>query len=87
MMLMDKKKMAATIVSGLEKGPEVKEVNMEKPEKDADSGLIVAAEDILSAIKSGNAKALSSALKAHRDLCDYEEDESEGESGMPTVES
>jgi DNA-binding GntR family transcriptional regulator len=74
MMLMDKKKMASTILSSLPK-PEVKEVAMDKPEKQASEGLMSAAEDILAAIKSGNAKALSSALKSHAELLEYEKDE------------
>lgn len=91
MLMLDKKKMAHTIVSKM-KGAKPdfvqelgdtefkpKELNMNKPEVEANEGLLSAADDIMAAIKAGDAKALSSALQAHWEMCDMQEDKYEGE--------
>lgn len=69
-LLNDEKKVAALIVGS----PEKKE---EGPKEMV--GLDAAAEDILSAIKSGDAKTLVGALKSFYEMCEMEEESKEEE--------
>ena len=91
MIMPGKKKMVTTIVAGLgkkkpdfvqelgEEGYTAKEIDLSKPEKEADIGLLSAAEDIISAIKDGNAEALNEALSAHYDMYSIQMGEDEAD--------
>lgn len=65
------------------KRPEVVDLDRspDREEQRRELELQVCAEDLLSAIKTGNTKAIAAALKAAYELCapDYEESESEFE--------
>lgn len=72
-MLGDKKKMVADILLAIgrpkkEEKPEMSESEEEPSEMDA--GLEAAAEDVLSAIKRSDARALAEAMKALVEMCD-----------------
>jgi hypothetical protein len=75
-----RKKMATLIVAKLKKGGESMK---EQPEKDGAEQELnsheIAADEILSAIESKDAKALTEALKSFVEMCDESEDESETE--------
>lgn len=71
----DKKKIAAVIIAGLKpKGAMPPEGD--KPEEGAsDDDLETAGSEVLDAIKEGDPKAFTEALKAFCKLCDYSEGE------------
>lgn len=83
MMLTDKKKPATLIIARM-KGDKEKmepaEMSQDGAEQDDSMAKESAAEELLSAIKAGNAKAVAEAFSAMMELCDYEEPESEQES-------
>lgn len=73
----DKKKRATLIISRLSGKPGSEEVseapkNENGDEVDSEIGHMSAAEDILDAIASKDAKALKNALKAFLDMCESE---------------
>jgi hypothetical protein len=76
----DPKKLSAVIVAKM-KGD--KEEMSDKPmtedgaEMSPNLGLESAAEEIMSAVKSGDSKLLVDALKSFVEMCDYSEEESE----------
>ena len=84
LMMGGKKKLASTIVGKLKGSPDFvqkcgeksKEVDMSAPEVDSDPGMMSAAEDLISAIESKDAKKVMSALKSAYAMCDSK---SEGE--------
>jgi hypothetical protein len=85
LMMGGKRKIASTIVGKLKGAPDFvqklgeksKDVDMNMPEVDSSPGLMSAAEDLISAIESKDAKKVMSALKSAYAMCDAEEDESE----------
>jgi hypothetical protein len=85
LMMGPKKKMAATIVGKLKGSPDFvqklgeksEEVDMTKPEVDADPGLMSAAEDLVSAIEAKDAKKVMSVLKSFYSMCEMGEDKKE----------
>ena len=82
-----KNKLAATIVGKLKGSPDFvqklgeksKEVDMTKPEVDADPGMMSAAEDLISAIESKDAAKVMSALKSAYAMCEAGDEASESE--------
>lgn len=76
LMMGPKKKIASVIVGKLKGSPEISEkpVDMQKPEMDADPGLMSGAEDIISAIEQKDAKMLLGALKSFVSLCEEKEE-------------
>lgn len=61
---MDKKPIAALIISKMKKGKE-EEAPMDDDyaESEVDEGMVVSAEDLIAAIKEGDAEAVAEALK------------------------
>lgn len=78
MLLKDDKKRLTTIIAGAQ-GMSNAPTNEMGDEVDSEMGLQSAAEEIVQAIESKNASALKAALKSFIEMCDYEEDASEGE--------
>lgn len=81
-MMGNKKKLASTIVGKLKGSPDFvqkfgeksEEVDMNMPEVDSDPGLMSAAEDLISAIDSKDAKKVMSALKSAYAMCEAKEE-------------
>jgi hypothetical protein len=77
LMMGGKKKLASTIVGKLKGSPDFvqkfgeksKEVDMNMPEVDSDPGMMSAAEDLIAAIDSKDAKKVMSALKSAYAMC------------------
>jgi hypothetical protein len=86
LMMGGKNKIASTIVGKLKGSPDFvqklgdksKEVDMNMPEVDSDPGLMSAAEDLISAIDSKDAKKVMSALKSAYAMCESKEESTEG---------
>lgn len=83
MLLTDKKKMAATIISGMDKKPDEEMPKSEDGgELDASPGLESAAEELLAAIESKSAKGIVEAIKSMIELANEPE---ESEESYPPV--
>jgi hypothetical protein len=82
MMMMGKNKLASTIVGKLKGSPDFvqkfgeksKEVDMNMPEVDSDPGMMSAAEDLIAAIDSKDAKKVMSALKSAYAMCESKDE-------------
>ena len=74
----DKKKSIASLIIGSSAPQEgASEMPGQEEEPQGDMGLESAAEEIMSAVKSGDAKGLVDALKSFMDMCESSEPEQE----------
>lgn len=75
----DKKKIAAVIIAGLKPKGDVPPEGDKAEESGQDSDLETAGSEVMDAMKSGDSKSFTEALKAFCKLCDYSGSEDKGE--------